>query len=135
LGVKNPPSNSIQKCISTLRMCLDGRMFWGNVIFLGIQMYLFKFLVWINNLKNFKNEGNLWSILSKLNLRNFKWHLKAKNLKFLLLYQLIKITNWSKNLKLAEKLKSTINPKNRLKTQKIAEKLKSAEKPKIGQKP
>jgi hypothetical protein len=76
-------------------------------------------------------------------IREFKWHLKSMNLKFLPLYklfftqplyQLLKIINWSKNLKSEEKkidTKFDSNPK-------IAEKpkidLKHNLNPKIGQK-
>jgi hypothetical protein len=55
-----------------------GGMFQGNSNSF-VKIFMFGYLIW----KNFKNNGNLWSILSKLNLRNFILHQKARNLKFL----------------------------------------------------
>jgi hypothetical protein len=40
------------------------------------KLFYLKCLVRIINVESFQNENNLWSIFSKLNLRNFKWHLK-----------------------------------------------------------
>ena len=51
-----------------------------------IQILWGEFYCLDNNLENFQNDGNLWSILLKLNLENFKWHLKVKNFKILLYY-------------------------------------------------
>jgi len=70
---------------------LDEWMFWGNVIFWENSNTL------DDNLKNFQNEGNLWSILFKLNLNNFKLHLKIKNFKFLHCYNLSNFAFWSSN--------------------------------------
>ena len=46
-------------------------------------------------MKIFQNDRNLWIILFKVNLENFKWHLKGKNFKILHCYNLSNFAFWS----------------------------------------
>jgi len=62
--------------------------------FEGIQIFWCEFHCLDNNLKNFQNDGNLWSILFKLNLKNLKWHLKIKNFKKFRCYDFSNFAFW-----------------------------------------
>jgi hypothetical protein len=77
-----------------MKECFEAKFFFFRVF---KYVYL-NFLVCIINLENFQNEGNLCGILSKLNLRNFKWHLKIKDLKFFRPIYISKFSNWHLNI-------------------------------------
>jgi hypothetical protein len=90
----------MEPLIAYLRVYMFG---WRNVLrqsfFFRVFKYIYlNFLVCIINLENFQNEGNLCGILSKLNLRNFKWHLKIKDLKFFRPIYISKFSNWHLNI-------------------------------------
>ena len=53
-----------------------------NVIFWENSNFLDKFHCLNDDLENFRNNRNLWSILSESNLENFKLHLKVRNFNF-----------------------------------------------------
>jgi len=65
--------------------------------FEAIQILLGEFHCLYINLENFQNDEIFWSILFKLNLENFKWHLKAKNFKFFRYYDFSNFAFWSSN--------------------------------------